>query len=146
MKQETNRTVIKLYDVSPSVAEYRMLREASGLSPKSEEAAIAGLAGGLFAVTLRDSNKAIGMGRIIGDGGCHYQIVDIAVLPTYQGQGWGTAIMERLMEWVDINIPDTGYISLIADGDAKHLYAKYGFQNTAPASIGMAKKIGKEKA
>lgn len=136
----------KLIDGAPSVADYRMLRESTGLSPKSEEAAVAGLAGGLFAVTLRDGDKAIGMGRIIGDGGCHYQVVDIAVLPTYQGQGWGAVIMERLMEWVDAHVPDTGYISLIADGDAKHLYAKYGFQDTAPASIGMAKKIKKEQS
>ena len=135
----------QLVDSPPSVAEYRMLREASGLSPKSHEAAVAGLAGGLFAVTLRDGDMAIGMGRIIGDGGCHYQIVDIAVLPDYQGQGWGAAIMQRLMEWIGANVPDTGYISLIADGDAKHLYAKYGFQETAPASIGMAQKIKKGK-
>ena len=134
----------QLVDAPPSVSEYCMLREASGLSPKSEGAALAGLAGGLFAVTLRDNREAIGMGRIIGDGGCHYQIVDMAVLPDYQGQGWGAAIMQRLMTWIDSNVPDTGYISLIADGDAKHLYAKYGFQDTAPASIGMAKKIVKE--
>lgn len=135
----------QVIDGPPTVAEYCRLREASGLSPKSEDAAVAGVAGGLFAVTLRDEGKAIGMGRIIGDGGCHYQIVDIAVLPAYQGQGWGAAIMERLMQWIDANVPDTGYISLIADGDAKHLYAKYGFQDTAPASIGMAKKIKKDR-
>lgn len=133
----------QLIDAAPSVAEYRMLREASGLSPKSEEAAIAGLAGGLFAVTLRDDERAIGMGRIIGDGGCHYQIVDIAVLPDYQGQGLGKAIMQRLMDWVGKNVPNTGYISLIADGDAKHLYAQHGFTETAPASVGMALKIKK---
>ena len=139
----------RLIDTPPSVAEYRMLREASGLSPKSEEAAIAGVAGGLFAVTLRDGDgmtdmgQAIGMGRIIGDGGCHYQIVDIAVLPDYQGQGLGKVIMQRLMDWVAENVPDTGYISLIADGDAKHLYAQHGFTETAPASVGMALKIKK---
>lgn len=132
-----------LRDVPPSVAEYRMLREVSGLSPKSEEAAISGLAGGLFAVTLWDGDKVIGMGRIIDDSGCHYQIVDIAVLPDYQGQGLGGNIMRRLMEWIAETVPDTGYISLIADGDAKHLYAKYGFVETVPVSVGMAMTVKK---
>ncbi|WP_373454357.1 hypothetical protein [Cereibacter changlensis] len=27
------------------------------------------------------------MGRLIGDGGCFFQIVDIAVDPSHQGQG-----------------------------------------------------------
>ncbi|RZA16983.1 MAG: N-acetyltransferase, partial [Proteobacteria bacterium] len=37
--------------------------------------------------------------------------------------------------------PASAYVSLIADGDAKHLYAKYGFQPVMPASIGMAMKL-----
>jgi hypothetical protein len=43
------------------------------------------------------------MGRIIGDGGCLFQI---------------------------------------ADGEAHHLYRKFGFTDTAPESIGMACFIG----
>ena len=35
-------------------------------------------------------------------------------------------------------VPAEAYISLIADGEAHRLYAQYGFQPTAPASIGMA--------
>lgn len=133
-----SESAIRLVDEKTSMDEFRMLREQSGLSGKTEAAAIAGLAGGLFAVTLRDDDKAIGMGRIIGDGGCHYQVVDIAVLPDYQGQGWGKAIMARLKGWIDENVPESGYVSLIADGEAKQLYAQYGFTETAPASVGMA--------
>ena len=33
-------------------------------------------------------------------------------------------------------------VSLIADGDARHLYAQFGFQSVMPASIGMAQWIG----
>lgn len=38
--------------------------------------------------------------------------------------------------------PATAYVSLIADGEARHLYAKYGFEPVMPASIGMATRIG----
>lgn len=36
---------------------------------------------------IEQGNRAVGMGRVIGDGGCFFQIVDIAVDPADQGQG-----------------------------------------------------------
>lgn len=78
------------------------------------------------------------MGRIIGDGGTAFQVVDIALEPAHQGKGLGKAIMAALMEHLRHNAPDGAYVSLIADGDAQHLYAKYGFGPVMPASIGMA--------
>ena len=38
---------------------------------------------------------AVGMGRIMGDGGTAYQIVDVAIAPAFQGQGLGKAIMKK---------------------------------------------------
>jgi hypothetical protein len=34
--------------------------------------------------------------------------------------------------------PKTAYVSLIADDDAPALYRQFGFEFTAPASVGMA--------
>jgi ribosomal protein S18 acetylase RimI-like enzyme len=81
------------------------------------------------------------MGRVIGDGGTAFQIVDIAVEPAHQGQGLGKRIMAALMDKLNNDAPAGAYVSLIADGDAKHLYAKYGFEPVMPASIGMATRI-----
>ena len=69
----------------PSADTYRHLRVASGLSPKSAEAAARGLPNTLFAVQLLLDGEPVGMGRVIGDGGTAYQVVDIAVLPEHQG-------------------------------------------------------------
>jgi GNAT superfamily N-acetyltransferase len=66
-----------------------------------------------------------------------YQIVDMAVLPEHQGRGLGKQIMAALMEWLDREAPKTAYVSLIADGPARHLYAKFGFEDVSPGSIGM---------
>lgn len=77
------------------------------------------------------------MGRIIGDGGCFFQITDIAVDPVHQGRGLGKAIMAALMEHV-ATLPASAYISLIADRPADSLYAQYGFRDVGPASVGMA--------
>lgn len=125
----------------PAVDEYRALRRLSGLSEKTEEAAARGLPNTLFAVVIEAGGSAIGMGRVTGDGGTAYQLVDIAVLPEHQGKGLGKRIVGALVEWLHANAPKSAYVSLIADGPAKDLYAQYGFRETAPASVGMAFKI-----
>lgn len=134
-----NDTAITVLLATPDAATYRHLRVASGLSDKSAEAAARGLPNTLFAVQLLDAGgQPVAMGRVIGDGGCFYQVCDIAVLPAHQGRGLGKRIMTEIRGWLDAHVPEGGYVSLIADGDARHLYAKFGFKPTAPASIGMA--------
>ncbi|QEL54842.1 GNAT family N-acetyltransferase [Chromobacterium paludis] len=128
----------ELIEATPAVADYRRLRAESGLSPKTEEAARRGLAGTLFAAQLLHDGEVVGMGRVIGDGGSFYQVVDIAVLPAHQGRGLGKRIMAAIRGYIDRELPVSAYVSLIADGDARHLYAQFGFEPTAPRSEGMA--------
>lgn len=125
----------------PNAQEYNNLRIISGLSPKDEAASEAGLKNSIFIVILRDSDKLIGMGRVIGDKGCFYHIVDIAVAPSYQGNGLGKLIMSEINTYLENNIPKNSYVSLIADVPADELYKKFGFEYSAPKSVGMVKKI-----
>jgi GNAT superfamily N-acetyltransferase len=124
----------------PSVEEYRALRVLAGLSPKTAEAAARGLPNTVFGVSLREGDRLLAMGRIIGDGGCFLQVVDIAVVPDRQGQGLGKAVMQQLDEWLRGHAVGA-YVSLIADGQAHRLYAQFGFALTAPRSVGMAKVV-----
>lgn len=124
----------------PAIATYQQLRIAAGLSAKTAEAAAKGLPNSLFAVQVLLGDDVVGMGRIIGDGGCFYQVVDIAVLPAHQGKGLGKLIMREIMRYIDSEVPPSAYVSLIADGQAQDLYAQFGFRHTAPASAGMALK------
>ncbi|MEE7560599.1 GNAT family N-acetyltransferase, partial [Xanthomonas sp. Kuri4-2] len=100
-----------------------------------------GLPRSCFAVQVRHGGHSVGMGRVVGDGGCFLQVVDIAVAPAHQGRGLGKRILAALMDWLERNA-DGCYVSLIADGQAHRLYAQFGFRPTAPASIGMARVIG----
>lgn len=125
---------------TPSVETYRQLRKAAGLSPKTIEAAERGLPNTLFGVQIIHDNQTVAMGRVIGDGGTFYQVVDIAVLPEHQGQGLGKTIMREIVGYIEREIPDSGYVSLLADGQASLLYQQFGFSFAAPASVGMALK------
>jgi ribosomal protein S18 acetylase RimI-like enzyme len=131
---------------TPSVQTYCALRLRAGLSGKSREAAERGLPATLFAVQILCGAETVGMGRIIGDGGCFYQVVDIAVAPEHQGRGLGKLIMRELAAYIEAHVPDTAYVSLIADGKAQDLYAQFGFVHTAPRSVGMALKRPKPAA
>jgi len=130
----------ELIEQTPPIDDYRRLRVVAGLSPKSEAAALRGLPNTWFAVVVRKDGEAVGMGRIIGDGGLFFQIVDMAVEPAHQGRGLGKAIMATLVERLHAEARGA-YVSLIADGEAHRLYAQYGFAPTAPVSIGMAMVI-----
>ncbi len=77
------------------------------------------------------------MGRLVGDGGTACQVVDIYVLSAWQDKGIGKLIMQDIMNFIENELSETCYISLIADGEASKLYEKFGFKNTLPESRGM---------
>ena len=129
---------------TPTVETYIALRARTGLTPKTPEAAIVGLANTLFAVQVAPSSSpdtVIGMGRMIGDGGCFFQVADMAVEPSHQGKGVGKMIMKEMKKWMDNNVPKSGVVLLFADGKANELYKQFGFVETsglARSSVGMA--------
>ena len=131
----------QLIERIPTIEEYRELRRLSGLRSKSEEAAARGLPNTIHAVVIQHAGETIGMGRVIGDGGTAYQVTDIAVLEAHRGKGLGKQIVAALVDWLKTNAPSTAYVSLIADGPAKALYAQYGFAETAPESVGMYLRV-----
>lgn len=125
----------------PGVDEYRALRLAARLSDKTEEAARIGLANTWSSVCLRQDGRLIGMGRVVGDGGCFFLVVDIAVTPSWQGQGQGKRIMAALVEDLRTRAPKSSIVGLFADREAWRLYAQFGFTLSAPDSQGMLLRL-----
>jgi len=125
----------------PGADEYRALRVAARLSAKSAEAAEAGLKNSWASVCVRENGRLIGMGRIVGDGGLFLLVVDIAVTPEWQGQGWGARIMQALMDELHARAPKSAHVALIADGTASRLYERFGFTMSAPGAHGMQMRL-----
>jgi ribosomal protein S18 acetylase RimI-like enzyme len=126
----------------PSISDYINIRLAAGLSRKSENAARIGLANSLYSVVVYDGGTPIGLGRVIGDGGCFFEVTDIAVLPQHQKKGIGDMIMNSIMEFLREQAPETAYVSLMADHGTPHFYKRYGFSFAEmPKASGMYLRI-----
>nr|WP_321460723.1 GNAT family N-acetyltransferase [uncultured Cohaesibacter sp.] len=136
-----DHTLYQLTNKTPPLADFLRLRQITGLTVYSREAAKAGLEGTIAAATIYHADQVVGIGRLVGDGGCVFVISDIAVDPAHQGKGLGRAIMQSLMDYVNSELKSKAYISIIADVPANRLYEQFGFEETAPESIGMAYRV-----
>jgi GNAT superfamily N-acetyltransferase len=126
----------------PEVDAYLRLRAEAGLTPRTRAQAVAALPGSWCAVHVRhEGGETVGMGRVIGDGGWYFHVVDMAVLPDHQRRGLGDAILQALLDRIHAAAPPGAYVSLLADPPGRRLYARHGFTETAPSSVGMARKL-----
>jgi GNAT superfamily N-acetyltransferase len=122
----------------PSIDDYQRLRKESGLSERTREEAEKGIEGGwASAIAIHvESGETAGVGRVVGDGGTYFVIIDMAVLPQHQRKGLGDAIMTALLARIHETSPNA-LVSLLADPPGRRLYARHGFVESAPDSIGM---------
>lgn len=130
----------ELHPDVPDVDDYLHLRAESGLTPRTHEQAIKALPGSWRAchVTHRPDGQVVGMGRLIGDGGWYFHVVDMAVLPAHQRRGIGDAVLTWLLEEIRNAAPRQAFVSLMADPPGRRLYARHGFTEKRDLSIGMA--------
>ena len=132
----------ELRDGASTTADYLTLRLRAGLSPKREDQAAAAVRGGWAACrVVDDAGAAVAMGRVIGDGGWYFHVVDMAVLPEHQRRGLGAAVLAYLLEQIRLRAPAGAFVSLLADEPGRPLYLRHGFTETAPGSVGMAKLL-----
>lgn len=126
----------------PAVEDYLDLRRRAGLTPTSRAQAEAALPGSWAAChVVGDAGRAVGMGRVLGDGGWYFHVVDMAVLPEHQRRGLGDAMLADLLGRIRTGAPPGAYVNLLADPPGRRLYARHGFTGTAPGSIGMAQRL-----
>jgi GNAT superfamily N-acetyltransferase len=131
---------------APTPTDYLLLRRESGLTPRTREQADRALPGSWAACHVVDveTGTTVGMGRLIGDGGWYFHVVDMAVLPAHQRRGIGDRVLTWLLDQVREQAPPDAYVSLMADPPGRRLYARHGFTENRDLSIGMALWLGPE--
>lgn len=109
--------------------DYRSLRESVGWKNFSKEQASASINNSTYDITVVENDKAIAMGRLIGDG-LYYLIVDIVVRPEFRGNGIGSKIIDMLLKYVDDKLPEGGRASvqLISEKGKEEFYIRKGFK------------------
>ena len=92
---------IEIVERLPTPDEHAALTKGVGWQ-SFHEVLPAALAHSLFGVVALDTREAsrpvVAAARIVGDAAIFYYIQDVMVLPAYQNQRIGSAIMEKLLE------------------------------------------------
>ena len=113
----------------PTAEEYRALCTAVGWQEVMNlSAAEAALGHGLHAVVVERGGRAIGMGRVVGDGAIYFYVQDVAVEPTHQGRGVGERIVASLVDWVRARAPDRAFLGVFAAAGTEGFYGRHGFE------------------
>lgn len=133
--------VYELVAQAPDVHSYRHLRQASGLSPKSEAQARPALRNSWAwaHVRVRETGETVAMGRVLGDGGWYFHVADMATLPQHQRHGLGRWLLGHLLERIRSAAGPEAYVTLMGDRPGRRLYRSMGFRDAMPHSMGMVR-------
>ena len=80
-----------------SASEMNALRKGIGFRQIHQEQLGAGLAGSARIAAAYHGEQAVGMARLLWDGGATALITDVIVLPEYRGQGMEERLVESLL-------------------------------------------------
>lgn len=108
---------------------YMELRAAVNFRKLSRDQAKRGLDNSLYTLVAYKDGKAVGMGRIVGDGAIICYVQDLIIRPEVQGEGISGLILESLKSFV-INTGFEGttmMFDLMCAKGREPFYKKHGF-------------------
>ncbi|MGL5149543.1 MAG: GNAT family N-acetyltransferase [Clostridium sp.] len=121
---------------------YAYLRGSVGWNVFNKSQSIKALSRGFYDVVAYDGDKPIAMGRVIGDG-IFYTVVDVVVLPEFQGKSIGTQIITRILGFLKESISEGDKISvqLIAAEGKEGFYERFGFSRLPNDEAGCGMQV-----
>lgn len=119
---------VQINELSPEL--YLCLYRSVGWDAPGLDQIEKALEGSLATFCACDGDMPVGMARLMGDGGMSFYIKDFAVLPDYQGQGVGRALMNAMESWIKEQLQPGWAVSLelISSKGREFFYAKLGFE------------------
>jgi ribosomal protein S18 acetylase RimI-like enzyme len=127
----------RFVDAVPTVEEHGDLATSVGWHSDFHWPSVpASLAGSLCGVVAYDGeDRAVAMGRVVGDGAFYFYIQDVAVHPDHQRRGLGGEVLARLRRQIVEMAGADCFVGLFATPDGKSLYTRDGF--VTEGSVGM---------
>ncbi len=119
---------ITINTLTPEV--FLELYRSVGWEPPCSEQVRRALKNTVAAFTAFENGQAIGMVRLIGDGGMSFYIKDFAVVPSHQSEGVGSLLIVALEKYIREHVPADWAVSLelISTKEAVPFYKKNGFE------------------
>lgn len=125
--------------------DYIMLRASAGWNALTPEQAERGIAHTTRIIRALCNGKTVGMARVLFDYGYSAFVSDVIVLPEFQHQGIGSAMLTDLMTWVESQMKSGDYLqySLLAASGKEPFYEKFGFEQRPFETLGsgMSKRV-----
>ena len=111
-----------------TVQDYNNLRIAVGWGACKPDRVSMALERSDFLIAAQMNGKTIGMARVIQDG-LQALVMDVMVLPEYQGQGIGKEMMKRVMRYLDDVSQEGGmFVNLMSAQGRESFYEQFGFE------------------
>jgi ribosomal protein S18 acetylase RimI-like enzyme len=137
MTDKIQGTII-INETLPDIKEYWNLFQTTGWN-QDYNFSVQDLANAIqnswYSMSIYDSDKLIGFGRVIADGVHHALIVDLIIHPDYQSKGFGSRLLDKLVSKCKKNkIRD---IQLFSAKDKYAFYEKFGFEKRPDNAPGM---------
>lgn len=105
------------------------LYESVGWEPPCKEQVVQALKNTAATFTAFEGDEAIGMVRLLGDGGMSFYIKDFAVVPQHQSGGVGRLLINSVEDYIREAVGDWAVsLELISTIEAQPFYEKMGFE------------------
>ncbi len=114
---------------SLTVKEYNALRKSVNWKELPETQAERGLSNTYYLTAAVIDGQAVGMARLISDGGYVAYLADVVVNQNYQGLGIGKLILKDMLDYIKNTLSqgDQVMVVLVAAKGKEDFYTKYGF-------------------
>jgi len=122
----------------PASADYHALFETTGWNQEyraDAEALYRAISASWYVLSAYDKDDLVGFGRIVSDGVLYALICDLIVKPSYQGQGIGSRLLEKLIE--KCHLETIRVIWLFSAKGTSSFYKKFGFRERPVDAPGM---------
>lgn len=121
---------IRITSRPPTLTEYKaLLRSVGWTTTVSDERILTQLSSTIFAVVAEHipTGNAIGCALLIGDNVSFYYLKDVMIHPDWQGKRVGTAVIQAITQWMEINADDGAIGTLFTGENLERFYQQTGF-------------------
>lgn len=111
------------------VEEYEMLRKSVGWKALCRSQAKTGIKNSLYVIVAVHDGEAVGMTRLLGDGGYVNIIADVIVKPEYQGLGIGKHMVRSVLEHIrtELKAGQSSIVYVMSAKGKEPFYSSLGF-------------------